>query len=56
MLLEGLRPVATPLGLVAALAVVGTVAALLAVARREAGPPEEPVDSPTLARHGVPRP
>jgi hypothetical protein len=56
MLLDGLRQVATPLGLVAALAVVGTVAGLLAVARREAGPREEPVDGPTLARHGVQRP
>lgn len=56
VLLEGLREVATPLGLVAALAVVGTVAGLLAVARREAEPQEEPVDGPTLARHGVQRP
>ena len=42
--------------LVAALVVAGTVAGLLAVARREAGPREEPVDGPTLARHGVQRP
>jgi hypothetical protein len=56
VLLDGLRQVATPLGLVAALAVVGTVAGLLAVARREAGPREGPVDGPTLARHGVQRP
>jgi hypothetical protein len=56
ILWEGLRQVATPAGVVATLAVVGAVAGLLALARREARPQVAPVDGPTLARHGVPRP